>query len=142
MKLLEGMRMGCPAREEVEEFFAYVLEKTGLKTELKWSKAEPSICMEHAIYLRESLLTGYRWDAAEEVLHELSHIAVNGAEDKLLMGHGADFYRRFVGLSMEFLTVDAGSFRCPDCGPDVKADEDGCCAACGADCEIMEPVSQ
>lgn len=104
MKLLEGNRMGCPAREEVEEFFAYVLNKTGLKTELKWSKAEPSICMEHAIYLRESLLTCYRWAAAEEVLHELSHIAISGSEDVLLRGHGADFYRRFVDLCMEFLT--------------------------------------
>ena len=24
-------------------------------------------------------------------------------------------------------------FVCPDCGPIVKADEDGCCAYCGAD---------
>lgn len=28
-------------------------------------------------------------------------------------------------------------FRCPDCGTGVKADEDGCCAHCGADCVIV-----
>lgn len=27
-------------------------------------------------------------------------------------------------------------FRCPDCGPHVCADEDGCCKTCGADCAI------
>ena len=27
-------------------------------------------------------------------------------------------------------------WRCPDCGPGVAADEDGCCANCGADLEI------
>jgi len=30
----------------------------------------------------------------------------------------------------------AGSFTCPTCGPHVKADEDGCCATCGADCKM------
>ena len=25
-------------------------------------------------------------------------------------------------------------FVCPDCGKHVKADEDGCCVHCGADC--------
>lgn len=29
-------------------------------------------------------------------------------------------------------------FRCPECGPHVAADEDGCCAACGTDC-VGEP---
>jgi hypothetical protein len=27
-------------------------------------------------------------------------------------------------------------FVCPDCGPHVKVDEDGCCAMCGADCTV------
>jgi len=26
-------------------------------------------------------------------------------------------------------------FVCPECGPHVPADEDGCCATCGADCK-------
>jgi len=26
---------------------------------------------------------------------------------------------------------------CPDCGPIVPTDEDGCCARCGADCELI-----
>lgn len=30
-------------------------------------------------------------------------------------------------------------FTCPDCGPGVATDEDGCCATCGADCRI-EPA--
>ena len=29
-------------------------------------------------------------------------------------------------------------FRCPDCGAHVKADEDECCATCGADCEVED----
>ena len=28
-------------------------------------------------------------------------------------------------------------FVCPECGPLVSADEDGCCATCGAACEIL-----
>lgn len=28
------------------------------------------------------------------------------------------------------------SFVCPTCGPNVKADEDGCCAMCGEDCAV------
>lgn len=28
-------------------------------------------------------------------------------------------------------------FNCTDCGVGVRADEDGCCAHCGADCEIV-----
>ena len=27
-------------------------------------------------------------------------------------------------------------FKCPECGGPVKADEDGCCSLCGADCII------
>ena len=27
-------------------------------------------------------------------------------------------------------------FCCPECGPHVPADEDGCCATCGEDCGI------
>ena len=29
------------------------------------------------------------------------------------------------------------SFTCPNCGPVVKVDEDGCCGTCGADCEVV-----
>ena len=28
-------------------------------------------------------------------------------------------------------------FICPDCGVGVAADEDGCCANCGADCHVV-----
>lgn len=28
-------------------------------------------------------------------------------------------------------------FDCPQCGPGVSADEDGCCASCGADCAVQ-----
>jgi hypothetical protein len=34
--------------------------------------------------------------------------------------------------------MKAEHFRCPECGPHVRADEDGCCATCGADC-VGEP---
>lgn len=33
-----------------------------------------------------------------------------------------------------------GSFACQECGDAVKADEDGCCATCGADCEITPGI--
>lgn len=29
-------------------------------------------------------------------------------------------------------------FVCPECGPHIAADEDGCCALCGADCILDE----
>lgn len=32
------------------------------------------------------------------------------------------------------------SFECPECGDGVKADEDGCCAACGADCQQNDGI--
>ena len=31
-----------------------------------------------------------------------------------------------------------GYWTCPDCGPHVKADEDGCCVTCGTDCVAHE----
>lgn len=31
-------------------------------------------------------------------------------------------------------------FKCPECGSLVRADEDGCCATCGQDCETVEGV--
>lgn len=33
--------------------------------------------------------------------------------------------------------MSAERFKCPDCGIGVRADEDGCCVHCGADCEIV-----
>lgn len=40
-------------------------------------------------------------------------------------------------------TIFAGErWECPDCGIGVKADEDGCCATCGADCaSVLSPVA-
>lgn len=36
--------------------------------------------------------------------------------------------------------VEPQMFVCPECGPRVMADEDGCCATCGRDCTI-EPLT-
>lgn len=32
-----------------------------------------------------------------------------------------------------------GVWRCPDCGPGIAVDEDGCCATCGRDCTWEMP---
>lgn len=37
----------------------------------------------------------------------------------------------------ELASTPPGMFVCPGCGPRVKADEDGCCAVCGADCAMV-----
>ena len=51
------------------------------------------------------------------------------------LGHHAGVFMRSV---LRIVESTPGSFTCPDCGPRVKADEDGCCASCGLDCEIVE----
>jgi hypothetical protein len=41
-----------------------------------------------------------------------------------------------MGERLEPCPLGDERFRCADCGFGVKADEDGCCATCGADCEV------
>lgn len=36
----------------------------------------------------------------------------------------------------EWINALRGEFGCPECGPRVRSDEDGCCASCGTDCTI------
>lgn len=97
-----------------------------------------------------------RWYAAagqrQDELNE-AHLAlawVAGSlpfEDENLPAHLAppEFVQRQVQRAKTYAaTVPAQrpgeSWRCPECGPDAKIDEDGCCAQCGADCDIEVPL--
>ena len=44
-----------------------------------------------------------------------------------------DIVRKFAAVKSLLIEVLPECFICPACGPFVKADEDGCCAMCGAD---------
>lgn len=41
-------------------------------------------------------------------------------------------------LREENAVLRTGGFICPDCGYGVSADEDGCCASCGADTDTLD----
>lgn len=99
-----------------------------------------------------------RWFAAagqrQDELNE-AHLAlawVAGSlpfESETLPAHLAppEFVRRQVQRAKMYAsTVPAQrpgeSWRCPECGPGAKIDEDGCCAQCGADCDLDVPLAR
>lgn len=45
-------------------------------------------------------------------------------------------YDKFVAALAGVRALEWEHFVCPECGPRVKADEDGCCATCGRDCRV------
>lgn len=49
---------------------------------------------------------------------------------------------RWIFGTADVVSVDHGSFVCPECGPCVAADEDGCCATCGVDIVSTPPSVQ
>jgi len=80
--------------------------------------------------------------AADELLFEPSPAAAEKLEEAL-RAWGADAVTAFdrwtrTGEPVRIVLVRAD---CGDCGVGVKVDEDGCCAQCGRDAEIVVPGS-
>lgn len=93
---VEG-NMGAITREEVEAFAARVLKKLYLDWKMKWTIAQPGICLKKSseILLPENVIGQYPWMAKEYVLHETAHIFTNG--------HGEEFYKSYIALLRRFM---------------------------------------
>ena len=97
--------MGAITKEEAEAFATNVLEELRLDWKMKWTRAEPGICLKksHEILIPESMIGEYPWVAKEYVLHETTHIFT---DDKW---HGEEFYKVYVALLRRFMLSSAGT---------------------------------
>lgn len=81
-------------------FCRKVLDTEGHKNiKVEISDAEPSICLNNKILLRKGIISGYRWQALEEVLHEIAHVDTLN-DDKV---HGTVFYEKYAYLIKKYL---------------------------------------
>lgn len=94
------MNSGNITIEETVKFCREVLDAEGyINTVVEISEAEPSICFNNKILLRERIVAGYRWQALEEVLHEIAHVDTLN-DDK---AHGTVFYEKYAYLIKKYL---------------------------------------
>ncbi|MBA7677813.1 hypothetical protein ES703_86077 [subsurface metagenome] len=91
--------MGAITREEVEAFAARVLKKLRLDWKMKWTTAQPGICLKKSqeILIPKSMIGQYTWMAREYVLHETAHIFTDDKQ------HGEEFYKSYVVLLRRFM---------------------------------------
>lgn len=89
--------IGAVTKEEVEAFAANVLKKLYPDWKMKWTTAQPGICLKRSkeILIPESMIGQYPWMAKEYVLHETAHISTNG--------HGEEFYKSYIALLRRFM---------------------------------------
>jgi len=94
--------MGAITREEAEAFAGHVLEELRLDWKMKWTEAEPGICLKKTkeILIPESVIHCHRWVAKEYVLHETSHIFTDDNE------HGKEFYEVYIDLLRRFMVEE------------------------------------
>lgn len=88
--------MGAVTRQQIEAFWSSVKRELSLSQTFAWTPAEPSICLDDRILLRESLVGRYPWEAYQEVLHEATHALCGG-------GHGRTFHDTFASLILRHL---------------------------------------
>jgi hypothetical protein len=92
--------MGASTREQLEDFWGFVGDQLGLPLTFRWTKTEPSICLNSEILMRESLIGKYPWEGYQEILHEVAHAVC--PEDRK---HGEEFHSEFARLIQTFLGV-------------------------------------
>jgi len=93
--------MGNATKEELETFGNFVINDLGIEGGFLWTPASPSIMIFPNILIRESLIGGcYKWEAKEEVLHEISHLKIGEG------GHGKEFYAIFGELVSKYMHLD------------------------------------
>lgn len=78
-------------------------------------------------------------DERNRLLGHIPGCGVHGA----CIPHAIEWVQAFKDLEAQrdrllkmLLLVLPDCFICPDCGPLIRADEDGCCSTCGAECSI------
>jgi hypothetical protein len=99
--MLQGLtnNMGCITAKEIENFATFVLGKLGIDGNMKWTSSGNSWCdrQHKTIYIGESFIGKYPWQAKENVLHEIAHIYT---DDKF---HSEKFYAHYTNLVARFL---------------------------------------
>lgn len=94
--------MGAITREETEAFAAHVLKELRLDWKMKWTRAQPGICLKKSqeILIPKSMVGQYPWMAKEYVLHEITHIFTDDNR------HGEEFYKLYVVLLRKFMVEE------------------------------------
>ncbi len=97
--------MGAITKEEAESFGAHVLKSLCLDWKMKWTRAQPGICLKKSreILIPESMIGEYPWVAKEYVLHETTHIFTDDTR------HGDEFYKLYIDLLRRFMLSSAGT---------------------------------
>ena len=91
--------MGAITKEQAEAFATHVLEELCLNWKMKWTRAQPGICLKKSqeILIPKSMIGQYPWMAKEYVLHETTHIFTDDNR------HGEEFYKLYVVLLRRFM---------------------------------------
>lgn len=97
--------MGAITKEEADVFAAHVLKELCPDWKMKWTIAEPGICLKKSqeILIPESMIGQYPWQAKEYILHETTHIFTDDNQ------HGEGFYRLYIALLKRFMLSSAGT---------------------------------
>ncbi len=90
--------MGCMSKLEIEDFARIVLQECGYACTMKWTTAG-DILIGDTIFIDESHIDEYPWQAKQVVLHEIAHIDTWPQDDR----HGELFHRRYAELVLRFL---------------------------------------
>ena len=97
--------MGAITKEEAEAFAAHVLKELCPDWKMKWTRAQPGICLKKSqeILIPESMIGQYPWQAKEYVLHETTHIFIDDNR------HGEEFYKLYIVLLRRFMLSSVGT---------------------------------
>ena len=93
--------MGAITKKEVEAFATYVLGELYLDWKMKWTIAQPGICLKKSqqILIPKNIIGQYPWDAKEYILHETAHIFTDDNQ------HGEEFYKSYIALLRRFMII-------------------------------------
>lgn len=96
--------MGAITKEETEAFATHVLEELCPDWKMKWTRAQPGICLKKSqeILIPKSMIGKYPWQAKEYVLHETTHIFTDDNR------HGEEFYKLYIALLRRFMLSSTG----------------------------------
>jgi predicted metal-dependent hydrolase len=98
--------MGAATEEEVEEFAQAVFNAEELFNEwrFRWTSAKPGVCVlkTKTIFIPQTIIGDYPWQAKEYVLHEMAHIRTLDKE----RGHGPVFYQEYARLVLRHMVTE------------------------------------
>jgi len=114
------------------------LEQERLAADAVWIAALEETRDSLTAEIAREVLRGHEALAALETQAEWAANKISEVvEEKVALQSALETERATVAeLRVVFLRVLPECFVCEECGPLVKADEDGCCATCGRDCKV------